>query len=309
MDGNRFTNAPGTARSSCLHRHRCARLFSPGTAHTFRMLVFPFAKINLGLQVLRKRPDGFHDIRSVLFPIPLRDALEAIVDNTLPPGRVKFESTGLPVPGDPASNLCLKAVELIRQRHELPGLRMHLHKAIPTGAGLGGGSSDGAHTLLMLDQLLGLGFTVEELHDMAVQLGSDCPFFLKEQPQLAEGRGEQLSSIDVDFKGHWLVLVNPGIHMPTAEVYQGMTLKDTHTDLQEALKAPPSAWLTTVVNDMEQYAFTKHPAIAAIKAELLKQGAVYAAMSGSGSSVFGIFREEPFGIVFPEACRLWVFEL
>lgn len=273
------------------------------------MLVFPFAKINLGLRVLRKRPDGYHDIRSVLFPIPLRDALEAVVDESLASGEVQFECSGLPVPGDPAANLCLKAVELVRQERNLPGLRMHLLKAIPTGAGLGGGSSDGAHTLLLLNQLLDLQFTTEELRDMATELGSDCPFFLKEQPQLAQGRGERLSSIDVDLKGHWLVLVNPGIHMPTAEVYQGMTLTDAHTDLQEALQGPPSAWPSTVVNDMEQYVFAKHPAIGAIKNELLKQGAVYTAMSGSGSSVFGIFPEKPQALAFPSGYRCWVFPL
>ncbi|HRO40405.1 MAG TPA: hypothetical protein PLZ25_10855, partial [Flavobacteriales bacterium] len=151
------------------------------------MLVFPFAKINLGLQVLRKRPDGYHDIRSVLFPIPLCDVLEAVVDEGLASGEVKFESSGLPVPGDPAANLCLKAVELIREQRELPGLRMHLHKAIPTGAGLGGGSSDGAHALLLLNKLLDLRLAAEELHAIASRIGSDCPFFLKQQPQLAEG--------------------------------------------------------------------------------------------------------------------------
>ena len=273
------------------------------------MLVFPFAKINLGLQVLRKRPDGYHDIRSVLLPISLRDALEAVVDKSLPPGEVKFESTGLPVPGDAAANLCLKAVEMIREQRELPGLRMHLHKAIPTGAGLGGGSSDGAHALLLLNKLLDLRLAAEELHAIASRIGSDCPFFLKQQPQLAEGRGEQLSPIDVDLKGHWLMLVNPGIHVPTSEVYQGMTLTDAHTDLQEALKDPPSAWQCTVVNDMEQFVIAKHPAIGAIKTELLQQGAVYAAMSGSGSSVFGIFPEQPQALVFPATFRSWVFPL
>lgn len=273
------------------------------------MLIFPFAKINLGLHVLRKRPDGYHDIRSVLFPIPLRDALEAVVDESRASGEVQFESSGLPVPGDPASNLCLKAVEMIREQRELPGLRMHLHKAIPTGAGLGGGSSDGAHTLLLLDQLLDLRISAEELHTMAARLGSDCPFFLKERPQLAQGRGERLNPIEVDLKNHWLALVNPGIHVPTSEVYQGMQLASAHTALEEALKAPPSAWQGTVVNDMEPYVFAKHPAIGAIKAELLRHGAVYAAMSGSGSSVFGIFREEPTAPEFPAAYRSWVFPL
>ena len=273
------------------------------------MLLFPFAKINLGLQVLRKRPDGYHDLRSVLLPIPLCDALEVVVDESFAPGEVQFESSGLPVPGDPAANLCLKAVELVSQQRKLPGLRMHLLKAIPTGAGLGGGSSDGAHTLLLLNQLLSLGLSPEELHAMAARLGSDCPFFLKEQPQVAEGRGEKLTPIGLNLKGHWLVLVNPGIHVSTAEVFQGMQLTSSHADLQQALQGQPSTWPGTVVNDMEAYVFAKHPAIGAIKAELLKHGAVYAAMSGSGSSVFGIFGEQPTVPEFPAACRSWVFPL
>lgn len=273
------------------------------------MLLFPFAKINLGLHVLRKRPDGYHDIRSVLFPVPLCDALEAVVDNALPQGEVKFESTGLPVPGDPVGNLCLKAVDLLRQHRELPGLRMHLHKAIPTGAGLGGGSSDGAHTLLLLNRLLDLQLPKEALQAMAAALGSDCPFFLEEGPQLAEGRGERLSPAEVDLRGHWLVLVNPGIHVSTAEVFQGMQLTAAHTDLLEALQAPPVKWPGTVANDMEEYVFAKHPGIGAIKEKLLAAGALYAAMSGSGSSVFGLFTMPPEELAWSAGCRSWVFPL
>lgn len=269
------------------------------------MLVFPFAKINLGLQVLGKRPDGYHTIRSLLFPIPLRDALEAVVAPDLPAGTVQFETTGLPVPGDPTGNLCLKAVALIREKRALPGLRMYLHKIIPTGAGLGGGSSDGAHTLLLLNQLLDLGLTTEDLHAMAAQLGSDCPFFLKEQPQLAEGRGEVLRPINLGLRGTWLVLVNPGIHVPTPEVYQGMQLADRHTDLLQALQAPVRTWTGSVVNDMEQYVFAKHAEIAAIKDQLLGRGAMYSAMSGSGSSVFGLFADEPGAWALPEGYRMW----
>lgn len=273
------------------------------------MVLFPHAKINLGLHVLGKRPDGFHDIASVLFPIPLHDALEAVVDPDLADGEVRFTRTGLPIAGRPEDDLCMKAVEAVRKDHRLPGLRMHLLKAIPTGAGLGGGSSDGAHTLLLLNQLLSLGLSPEELHAMAARLGSDCPFFLKEQPQLAEGRGEKLTSVGLNLKGHWLVLVNPGIHVSTAEVFQSMELNSAHAELQQALQGEPSTWPGTVVNDMEAYVFAKHPAIGAIKAELLKHGAVYAAMSGSGSSVFGIFREEPTAPEFPAAYRRWGFPL
>lgn len=273
------------------------------------MLVFPFAKINLGLQVLRKRADGYHDIRSVLLPIPLCDALEAVVDENIPAGEVRFERTGIPVPGDASSDLCMKAVEQVRKLRELKGLRMHLHKAVPTGAGLGGGSSDAAHTLILLNKLLDLRLSRTELHAMATALGSDCPFFLQHGPQLAEGRGEFLSPVKIDLAGHWVLLVNPGIHVPTAEVYGKMRPGAQQGDPSQLLAAPIPAWQGTVVNDMEEYVFRQYPAIHAIKKKLQEMGAIYASMSGSGSSVFGIFREEPFGIVFPEACRLWVFEL
>ncbi len=271
------------------------------------MLVFPFAKINLGLQVLRKRPDGYHDIRSVLFPIPLCDALEAVVDENVPAGEVRFVRTGIPVPGDASSDLCMKAVEQVRKLRELPGLRIHLHKAVPTGAGLGGGSSDAAHTLLLLNKLLELELSPQELHAMASALGSDCPFFLQHMAQLAEGRGEILSPVNIDLHGHWLVVVNPGIHVPTAEVYGNMHLQPQHEDLIQLIAAPISAWQGTVVNDMEEYVFGQYPAIREIKRRLQGMGAIYAAMSGSGSSVFGIFAEKPVDPGFPKGYGTWIF--
>ncbi len=271
------------------------------------MLVFPFAKINLGLQVLRKRPDGFHDIRSVLLPIPLYDGLEAVVDSNVPAGEVRFERSGIPVPGDTSSDLCMKAVEQVRKLRELPGLRIHLHKTIPTGAGLGGGSSDAAHMLLLLNKLLDLGLSPKELHAMASELGSDCPFFLQHAPQLAEGRGELLSPVTIGLADRWLLLVNPGIHVPTAEVYGNMRLGAQHEDLRQLIAAPPAFWQGTVINDMEEYVFAKYPAIREIKQELLSRGAIHTAMSGSGSSVFGIFVEKPVDLVFPEGYGMWVF--
>ncbi len=273
------------------------------------MLIFPFAKINLGLQVLRKRADGYHDIRSVLFPIPLCDALEAVVDEGIPSGEVRFVRTGIPVPGDPASDLCMKAVEQVRKLRALPGLRMHLHKAVPTGAGLGGGSSDAAHVLILLDRLLDLKLSPAALHPMAAALGSDCPFFLQGNSQLVEGRGEILSPVHLNLQGHWLVLVNPGIHVPTAEVYGNMRLHSQHADLRELIRAPISSWQGTVVNDMEEYVFAKYPVIGAIKEGLLAMGASYAAMSGSGSSVFGIFDEKPSTESLPEEYGTWVFRI
>lgn len=273
------------------------------------MLRFPPAKINLGLQVLGKRPDGFHDIRSVLVPIPLHDALEAVIDPAVPPGELRFARTGLPVPGRPGDDLCMKAVEALRQACPLPGLRMHLHKAIPMGAGLGGGSSDGTHTLRLLNTLLDLGLPPGKLHRIATGLGSDCPFFLKDRPQLAEGRGERLSPIAVDLSGHWLVLVAPGIHVHTAEVYRNMHLRSGHDDLREVIAEPISKWQGRLVNDMEDHVLAKHPLIGAIKEKLLARGALYAAMTGSGSSVFGLFGEKPEELEWPAGYASWVLDL
>ncbi|MFZ1686368.1 MAG: 4-(cytidine 5'-diphospho)-2-C-methyl-D-erythritol kinase [Flavobacteriales bacterium] len=257
------------------------------------MIVFPHAKINLGLNVLRKRPDGFHDIESVLVPIPLTDVLEAIVDPSLPEGAVEFSTSGVVIPGQGDSNLCLRAVKSIQTLRPLPGIRMHLHKVIPTGAGLGGGSSDGAHTLTLLNKLLDLQLDGTVLHQLAAQLGSDCPCFLSDRPQLAQGRGEQLSSIALDLKGWWLLLVNPGIHIGTAEVYANTSSSGASVNIAEALSGTPDRWQGRVMNNMEQYVFKTHPQVKELRDTLLAQGALYSAMSGSGSSVFGIFNQRP----------------
>ncbi|MFT3883919.1 MAG: 4-(cytidine 5'-diphospho)-2-C-methyl-D-erythritol kinase [Flavobacteriales bacterium] len=273
------------------------------------MLAFPFAKINLGLNVVRKRADGFHVIESVLVPIPLHDAVEIVTDPTLRPNEAIFTRSGIPVPGDPQDDLCLKAVRAVQAARTLPGLRLHLHKVIPTGAGLGGGSSDAAHVLLLLNDLLDLQLGRAELHAMAATLGSDCPFFLEERPQLAEGRGEQLSPITLDLRGQWLVLVNPGIHVGTAEVYRNTVPTERSIDLPAALARNSDTWRTSVVNTMEPYVFRTHPAIAALHATLHGMGAYYAAMSGSGSSVFGLFRERPVLPSFPVGHHVWCLQL
>jgi 4-diphosphocytidyl-2-C-methyl-D-erythritol kinase len=246
------------------------------------MLVFPPAKINLGLNVVRRRDDGYHDIQSVLVRIPLCDALEAVIDPALGGNEVIFTRTGIDVPGSPDDDLCMKAVRMLQREHHLPCLRVHLHKAIPAGAGLGGGSSDGAHMLHLLDRLCGLRLPREHLHTMAAALGSDVPFFLGSGPQLAEGRGEKLRPVTVDLRGLWLVVVNPGVHVPTAEVYRNTTPSGREVDLEAALLRPFEEWNEHVVNGMEPYVFSAYPAVAAAKETLLVAGAAYAAMSGSG---------------------------
>lgn len=257
------------------------------------MLTFPCAKINLGLNVLRVRDDGYRDIESVLVPIPLCDALEAVVDPALGDGRIAFVRTGRAVPGDPYDDLVVRAHGLVNALRPLPGLRVHLHKVLPIGAGLGGGSSDGAHMLLLLDRLLGLGLGRAVLHELAAQLGSDPPFFLHGVPCLAEGRGERLTPLPLALEGHWLVLVDPGIHVSTAEVYARTRPSGASVDLPAILRDPVGTWQGRLLNGMEEAVFTLHPAIGRIKRALLGAGAAYASMSGSGSSVFGLFTEQP----------------
>ena len=216
------------------------------------MLVFPCAKINLGLNVVRRRADGYHDIESVLVPIPLTDALEAVVDPALPQGTTVLTRTGL-----------------------------------------GGGSSDGAHMLLLLDRLFGLRLGAEVMRTLAAQLGSDPPFFLHHGPCLAEGRGEHLTPLALSLEELWLVLVDPGIHVSTAEVYARTRPSGTSVDLRSILAGPIDSWQGRLINGMEEAVFTLHPAIGRIKRALLEAGARYASMSGSGSSVFGLFTERP----------------
>lgn len=264
------------------------------------MIRFPHAKINLGLNVVRKRPDGWHEIESVLVPIPLHDALEVVADGELDAGGLVMTRSGMPVSGDVENDLCWRAVKAVAALRPLPGLRLHLHKAIPMGAGLGGGSSDAAHTLLLLNDFLQLDLTPAELHALATSLGSDCPFFLYPVPQLAQGRGEQLRPLEPDLAGTWLMLVNPGIHVPTPEAYKLTIPTNEHMDLRGmSTGLPIEEWQQHLRNTMEPGVFGKWPEIAAIKERLLASGAAYAAMSGSGASVFGLFRNEPPPISWP----------
>lgn len=273
------------------------------------MLAFPSAKINLGLNVMERLPDGYHTIETVLLPIPLFDALEVVVDPSLGPAGTVLVRTGIAVPGRLEDDLCLKAVHALRALRPLPGLRVHLHKAIPIGAGLGGGSSDGTRMLMLLNDLLHLGISADGSRALAATLGSDCPFFVDPRPQLAEGRGERLRPIDPDLRGQWLVLVNPGIHVPTAEVYRNTKPTGRSMDLAGILSRPMADWQGSLVNVMEEYVFARHPEVGTIKRTLLEAGAAYAAMSGSGSSVFGLFPERPAGLTFPTGHSTWTLRL
>lgn len=274
------------------------------------MLLFPHAKINLGLNVVRRRADGYHDLQSLMLPIPLRDALEAVVDPMIPANEVVYGRSGLDIPGDATKDLCMKAVDAVRERRHLPGLRIHLHKVIPMGAGLGGGSSDGTHMLLLLNALLDLSLEASELQAMASSLGSDCPFFLIDAPQLAEGRGEILRPVALDLTGLWLVVVNPGEHVSTPEVFKNSTPTGAGSDPVSIVRESPlEDWATLLPNTLEPYVLGTYPKVADAKRILERAGANYCAMSGSGSTVFAFFRKAPPAFVWPTGYSHWVFAL
>lgn len=259
------------------------------------MISFPNAKINLGLHITSKRKDGYHEIETCMVPIPLLDALEMIVDK-----KPSWNSTGLAIPGDPKDNLILKAEKLIKKDFQgLPNLNIHLHKNIPMGAGLGGGSADGAFALKLMNNLFDLHLDDFFLEEYAAQLGSDCPFFIENTAKIARGRGEILEPIDLSLKGSYLVLINPGIHVGTKEAYAGVTPAPPKVKLEEVL-ADRSRWKAELANDFEPSIFKNHPEIAEIKQKMYSAGAYYAAMSGSGSSVFGLFENQPSEIEFSD---------
>ncbi|REG84782.1 4-(cytidine 5'-diphospho)-2-C-methyl-D-erythritol kinase [Algoriphagus antarcticus] len=253
------------------------------------MISFPNAKINLGLHITAKRKDGYHDIESCMVPIPLLDALEMIISTK----KTSFENTGLEIPGDSHDNLILKAYQLLKKDFpNLPELSIHLHKNIPMGAGLGGGSADAAFALSLMNNLFDLILDDFFLEEYAAQLGSDCAFFIENTTKIARGRGEILEPVELDLTGTYLVLVNPGIHIGTKEAYAGVTPTGPKIRLEEVL-VDKSRWKDELVNDFEASIFPNHPEIAAIKEQFYEYGAYYAAMSGSGSSVFGLFDEKP----------------
>jgi len=248
------------------------------------MVLFPHCKINLGLQIVSKRSDGYHNIETCFYPVPWTDILEIIKAENF-----AFSSSGISIPGKEEDNLCVKAYQLLQNDFGLSPVHIHLHKVIPTGAGLGGGSSDAAFTLRALNSIFNLKLSGQQLREYASRLGSDCSFFIEDKPMLGTGRGEELSPASINLKGLFLVLVKPEIHVSTAEAYGGVKPKLPAIPLSNILGSHLSVWRNVLVNDFEQSVFEKYPAISSIKHSLYNQGALYASMSGSGASVFGIF--------------------
>lgn len=254
------------------------------------MILFPHCKINLGLLIGERRSDGYHHLKTLFYPVPVTDGLEMVADAA--GAGCSLQLTGRPLPGGP--NLVSKAYDLLKELHPgMPGVKAHLHKVLPTGAGLGGGSANGAFALQLLNRLFSLGHTGEELEALSLRLGSDCPFFLRSGPVLAEGRGEIMQPFPLLLKGWWLLLVHPGIHVSTAWAFSQLEEDRTQPPLEEILSGGPSSWRGMLPNHFEAPVFRAHPPIAAVQHRLYEAGAAYAAMSGSGSSVFGLFREQP----------------
>lgn len=259
------------------------------------MILFPHCKINLGLRVAARRPDGYHDIETLFYPVRgLRDAVE-VLRNPETPGTVEFSGSGLTVDCPPDRNLCVKAFELMRANFPeriTDGVKIHLHKTIPFGAGLGGGSADATAVLQAMNGMYELNLSMAELESLAGQLGSDTVFFLHDQPMLGTGRGEQLEPYALDLSGWRLVLVKPDVKISTAGAYSLVEPQKQKVPLPEILKEPLESWKVTLVNDFEKPLFERFPVLGRIKSELYNQGAVYASMSGSGSTVFGLFRSD-----------------
>lgn len=253
------------------------------------MIAFPNCKINLGLHILQKRPDGFHDIETVFHPIKLNDVLEIIQSEQ----STSLKITGIAIDGPSNTNICMKAYELLAARFpRLPPAEIHLHKHIPAGAGLGGGSSDGSFTLLLLNRKFGLGLSQDQLMAFALKLGSDCPFFILNQTSIARGRGELLEPLPNDLSVYRFLLVNPQIHVSTASAFAGIKPDNARVPLKAIIEGGIDGWRGLLKNDFEDNIFKQHPEIAQIKQKLYESGAVYASMSGSGSTVYGIFRKQ-----------------
>lgn len=248
------------------------------------MVVFPHCKINLGLHVISKRDDGYHAIETCFYPVPWTDILEVIKSEDF-----SFTNSGMVIPGKAAENLCVKAYQLLHSDFNLSPVKIHLHKVIPAGAGLGGGSSDAVFTLRCLNSLFNLNLSNEQMNGYAARLGSDCTFFVTDTAKLGHGRGERLSPIAVSLKGLYLVIVKPPIHISTAEAFAGIKPKEPLQSISQGIELPITSWKEKLTNDFEESVFKTHPKIHELKQELYRQGALYASMSGSGSAVFGIF--------------------
>lgn len=262
------------------------------------MLTFPCAKINLGLNITSKRKDGYHNLETIFYPVPLTDALEVkLMHDDFPSDEpCDLKITGNAVDCDEKNNLVVKAYTLLAQDFKLPRVHTHLVKRIPMQAGLGGGSADGAFMIRLLDERFRLNMGIAEMERYASQLGSDCAFFITTEPSFATGRGEVLEPVNIaeqNLKGYYIAIVKPAIAVSTREAFKQIICRQPEHCCRDIIRQPVETWKTVLTNDFEEPAFKQHPELADIKQRLYDLGAVYAQMSGSGSAFFGLFRTDP----------------
>jgi len=270
------------------------------------MIRFPNAKINIGLNIIEKRNDGYHNIQSAFYPVALCDAIEIIENTDSADERISFTFSGIQIPGNANDNLCWYAYHLIAADYELPNIKIHLHKHIPIGAGLGGGSADAAFFIHLLNDKFELGISWGEMHHYARQLGSDCSFFISNKPAFAEGRGDKYESMKLDLSNYSIALIYPKIHINTAKAYSGVIPKLPQRSLEnDLLQLPVEQWKSFIHNDFEDSVFLQFPELKKTKEQLYSLGAEYAAMSGSGSTLYGIFKNKTdLKNLFPD-CFVW----
>jgi len=252
------------------------------------MVIFPNAKINIGLNVIERRADGYHNLETIFYPVKINDALEIIESDKL-----SFESSGLPIPGKIEDNLCIKAYHLLKKDYNIPPVKIHLHKHIPIGAGLGGGSADAAFFIRLIDQNFNLKLSVAKMQGYARKLGADCAFFIENKPVFAFEVGDEFEPVKLDLSNYKIVLVMPDVQVSTAEAYRGVKPAEVKTSLIELIQLPVASWKKYIKNDFEESIFKNHALIRGVKADLYQAGALFASMSGSGASVFGIFDKTP----------------
>ena len=260
------------------------------------MITFPVAKINLGLNVVEKRADGYHNLQTVFYPVPIMDALEIVPMSDGFPSDVDcdLKVTNITIEGDEQRNLVVRAYHLLKADYpELPRVHAHLWKGIPTQAGMGGGSSDCGYMIRLLNETFDMGLSSEQMQQYAARLGADCAFFIESSACYAEGIGERLLPIDLDLSGWHIGVVRPDIPVPTKEAFSRIHPHYPALNCRDVVKQPVETWRDRLTNDFEESVFALHPEIGAVKEQLYKMGATYAAMSGSGSALFGLFKDEP----------------
>ena len=252
------------------------------------MICFPNAKINLGLHVLSKRADGYHNLETVFYPVNICDALEIVPAEE---GKTTFSQTGIPVDGKPEDNAVMKAYYLLKKDFDLPEIAIYLRKQIPVGAGLGGGSSDAAFMIKLLNDFANLKLSIQQMEEYAGRIGADCPFFIQNKPVFAEGIGNVFSPVNISLQDYHIVVVKPSVSVSTGEAYSKVKPQQPAVPLKEIIRLPVKEWKNNLINDFEPEIFVQYPEIAEIKQQFYAEGAIYASMSGSGSSVFGVFDE------------------